>query len=77
MKSMQKMQEDMLNRCFKNDGWPKPVIHFGGILEICRDQEQLDRALAQVKKEMYVFDVFAVLYFVAVFAFFAYQFTHG
>lgn len=77
MKSMQQMQEEMLSRCFKNDGWPKPVVHFGGVLEICRDQEHLDRALAQVNKEMAILAVCAALSFVALIAFLAYELMHG
>ena len=42
MKSMEQMQEEMLSRCYKKGGWPKPV-HMGlGIMALAFNQDQYE-----------------------------------
>lgn len=43
MKSMKQMQGEMFARCFKNNGWPKPFVHFGGAVQLIHSQEEWDR----------------------------------
>ena len=44
MKSMKAMQNEMFDKCYKNNGWPKPFVHLLGVVRLVRDQEEKDRA---------------------------------
>lgn len=45
MKSMEQMQEEMLSKCYKKNGWPKPFVSISGVVQLARDQEHLDRLI--------------------------------
>ena len=54
MKSMQEIQFEMLSRCYKKDGWPKPFMHIGGVMQLARDQKHLDELR---RKELWVLPI--------------------
>jgi len=46
MKTMKQMQDEMLSQCFKGPGyWPRPFVHFGGAIELAKNQEHYDRLM--------------------------------
>jgi len=54
MQAMQSMQLEMLSKCYKKDGWPKPFIHIGGAISLARDQEEYDK---KRKQELWVLPI--------------------
>lgn len=43
MKGMKRVQEEMFAKCYKRNGWPRPFVHFPGIVELVHSEEQWDR----------------------------------
>ena len=49
MKTMKQMQDEQLNKCRFDGGWPRPFVGSFGIVQVARNQEEYDR---MVKSEM-------------------------
>lgn len=54
LKSMTQMQAEMLAKARFDGGWPRVVHHFGGVLQLCHDQEEYERARRSVKVEILI-----------------------
>lgn len=47
MKSMKQMQDETFSKCDKGGGWPRPFVHFPGIVRLVHSQEEMDRVMRE------------------------------
>lgn len=71
MNTMKQMQMDVFNRCYKKDGWPKPVFSFApGVVRLAKNQKEMERMQNEEVRMLKISVMGAIVFSAAIIALF-------